>query len=91
MKTLLILLAGTLVAGCAVVDLQSGKWQKPGARAQHVTAAELECARKTYTIGTGPDLVLGGVFDIARGTLKASRQASVLRGCMTAQGYTSTR
>ena len=86
MKTLLVLSAAVLVAGCAV-DLEAAKWQKAQTMSQQVTAVEQECARQAFQIGPGWDLVLGGMFDVVRFGVLEARQAGAFGGCMTAQGF----
>ena len=86
MKTLLVLSAAVLVAGCAL-DLEAAKWRKPDMMAQQVTLAEVECARTAFEIGPGWDLVLGGMFDVVRLGVLEARQAGAFGGCMTARGF----
>lgn len=90
MRLLLVATAAVLLAGCAL-DLSGSTWNKPGAMFQEVTAAEMECARKTYAIGTGPDLVLGGLLDVQRLVVKESRQQRTFASCMTSAGYARAR
>jgi len=75
MKTLLVLLAAMLAAGCAL-DLEAAKWQKPQTTSQQVTAVEQGCARQAFQIGPGWDLVLGGMVDAVRLGVQEARQAS---------------
>jgi len=75
-----------LLAGCTL-DLAGTEWQKPGAMAQEVTLVEVECARKAFEIGPGPDLILGGLLDVGRLAVQESRQAAAFSSCMTSAGY----
>lgn len=85
---IVIVAAAALLAGCAL-DVGGKEWKKPDAMYQQVTAAGMECARKTFEIGPGFDLVLGGMFDVVRTVVLEARQAGAFKSCMTAQGYAS--
>ena len=78
-----------LLAGCTL-DLAGTEWQKPGAMVQEVTVVEVECARKAFEIGSGPDLILGGLLDVGRLAVQESRQAAAFSSCMTSAGYQRT-
>lgn len=86
MRLAIVVMAAALLAGCAF-DLGGTAWQKPDAMFQQVTAVEIECARRAVEIGPGPDLVLGGLFDVARSAVLEARQTGAFSDCMTAQGY----
>jgi hypothetical protein len=75
-----------LFAGCTL-DLAGTEWQKPGALVQEVTLVEVECARKAFQIGPGPDLILGGLLDVGRLAVQESRQSAAFDSCMTGAGY----
>jgi hypothetical protein len=81
-----MVLAAALLAGC-VLDLRGTEWKKPGAMFQEVSAVEVECARKAFEIGPGPDLIVGGLLDVGRIAVHESRQANAFSHCMTAAGY----
>ena len=81
-----IVLMSVLLAGCAL-DLGGVEWKKPGAMVQEVTVTEVECARKAFEIGPGPDLILGGLLDVGRIAVQESRQAAAFSSCMTNAGY----
>jgi hypothetical protein len=83
---LVLVVTAVVLAGCAL-DLSGTTWKKPDAMIQQVTAAEMECARQTYEIGYGPDLVLGGLFDVLRLALEETRVQVAFSRCMTAGGY----
>lgn len=86
MRLAIVVLAAALLTGC-VLDLSGTEWKKPDAMFQQVTAAEIDCARQASEIGPGPDLVLGGLLDVARSAVIEMRQAGAFDHCMTAQGY----
>jgi len=81
-----LLAAVPLLTGC-VLDLRGTEWKKPGAMFQDVSLVETECARKAFEIGTGPDLILGGLLDVGRIAVQESRQANAFNDCMTSACY----
>ena len=81
-----VLAAGLLLTGCTL-DLRGTEWQKPGAMFQDVSLTEVECARKAFEIGPGPDLILGGVLDVGRIAVQESRQSNAFDNCMKSAGY----
>jgi len=86
MRVLIVLAATALLTGC-VLDLRGTEWRKTGAMFQEVSAVEVECARKAFEIGPGPDLGLGGLLDVGRIAALESRQANAFSDCMTSAGY----
>lgn len=86
MKTLLVLIMALLAAGCAL-DIEARAWTKPATMAQQVTADEYGCAHRAFTIGPGPDLVMGGLVDVVRLGVQETRQARAFDGCMASLGY----
>ncbi|PYM41310.1 MAG: hypothetical protein DME12_12085 [Candidatus Rokuibacteriota bacterium] len=86
MRLVLVGAAAVVLAGCAL-DLSGTAWKKPDAMFTQVTAAEIECARQTYEIGYGLDLVVGGLLDVPRLALTEARVRSAFDGCMTRAGY----
>lgn len=80
------LAALVLLTGCTL-DLRGTEWKKPGAMFQEVSLVEVECARKAFEIGPGPDLILGGLLDVARIAVQESQQADAFSNCMTSAGY----
>ena len=80
------LAAALLLTGCTL-DLRGNEWQKPGAGNPDVSLAEVQCARKAFEIGPGPDLILGGLLDVGRIAVQESRQANAFDDCMTSAGY----
>jgi hypothetical protein len=86
MRAMLVLVTALFLAGCTL-DLEAAKWTKPAMMAQQVTASEIECARQTFEIGPGPDLVVGGLVDVGRLFLLETRQARAFDACMISRGY----
>lgn len=86
MRRAIVVVAAALLAGCAI-DVGGTEWKKPDTMFQQVTAMEIECARKAFEIGPGRDLVLGGLFDVARTALLEAGQTGAFGDCMTAEGY----
>jgi len=81
------LVAGVLLLTGCTLDLRGTEWKKPGALFQDVSLVEVECARKAFEIGPGPDLILGGLLDVGRIAVQESRQANAFSDCMTGAGY----
>jgi hypothetical protein len=81
-----LMAAGLLLTGCTL-DLRGTEWKKPGAMFQDVSLVEVDCARKAFEIGPGPDLILGGLLDVGRIAVQESGQASAFSDCMTSAGY----
>ena len=86
MRLVLVAAAAVLLAGCAL-DLSGTARKKPDAMFQQVTAAEMECARQTYEIGYGPDLVLGGLLDVLRLSVTEARLQLAFSSCLARAGY----
>ena len=86
MRYIAPLAAVLLLTGCTL-DLRGNEWKKPGAMFQDVSLVEVECARKAFEIGPGPDLILGGLLDVGRLAVQESRQASAFSDCMKQAGY----
>jgi hypothetical protein len=81
-----LLVAVLSFTGCTL-DLRGTEWKKPGAMFQEVSLVEVECARKAFEIGPGPDLILGGLLDVGRIAVQESRQSNAFDDCMTGAGY----
>ena len=81
-----LMAAGLLLTGCTL-DLRGTEWKKPGAMFQDVSLVEVDCARKAFEIGPGPDLILGGLLDVVRIAVQESGQANAFSDCMTSAGY----
>ena len=86
MRALALLAVAMLLTGC-VLDLRGTEWKKPGAMFQEVSLVETECARSAFEIGTGPDLILGGLLDVGRIAVQESRQSGAFNDCMKQAGY----
>jgi hypothetical protein len=86
MRAFLVVVAALSLVGCTL-DLWGTEWRKQEAMVQEVSLAEVECARKAFEVGPGPDLILGGLLDVARLAIQESRQAAVFDSCMTSAGY----
>ena len=86
MRALALLAVAMLLTGC-VLDLRGTEWKKPGAMFQEVSLVETECARSAFEIGTGPDLILGGLLDMGRIAVQESRQSGAFSDCMKQAGY----
>jgi hypothetical protein len=86
MRAFLVVVAALSLVGCTL-DLWGTEWRKQGAMVPEVSLAEVECARKAFEVGPGPDLILGGLLDVARLAIQESQQAAVFDSCMTSAGY----
>ena len=86
MRALALLVVAMLLTGC-VLDLRGTEWKKPGAMFQEVSLVETDCARSAFEIGTGPDLILGGLLDVGRLAVQELRQSSAFSDCMKHAGY----
>jgi hypothetical protein len=86
--TIALLLALGLLAGCSVkYDLSGSDWRKPDTGIEIVTLGEIECVRSAREAGSTPDLIVGGLADVARYVLEERQRSSAYRGCMRAKGY----
>ena len=84
----IMVVAAMCLAGCApAFDVAGRDWAKPGTSIQQVTLDETNCARDAYMAGWTPDLVLGGVLDVARIVVQNSAQSGSYRRCMRQRGY----
>lgn len=89
MKLVLPLLALLALAGCASnLDVSGTAWGKPGAQAYQTSLDELECGRGAADAGWTPDLIVGGLVDVARVVVEERARTGSYNGCMTAKGYT---
>jgi hypothetical protein len=87
MRACVALLAAVLLLTGCTLDLRGTEWKKPGTMFQEVSLVEVECARKAFEIGPGPDLILGGLLDVGRIAVQESKQANSFSDCMTGAGY----
>jgi hypothetical protein len=82
-----LLLLATL-AGCSTkYDLTGADWAKPGTMIQDVTYDEMECVRNAREAGSTPDVIVGGVADVARYFVEERQRTGAYRECMLARGY----
>ena len=88
MRSATALLALALLAGCTThYDLSGADWTKPGTMVQQVTHDEIECVRAAREAGRTPDLVVGGLVDVARIAIEEGQRRGSYARCMTAKGY----
>jgi len=78
---------GVLGAGCASVDATGSGWTRPGAGVQEVTLDAMGCARAAEDAGHTPDLILGGVVDVARLVVENAHERRAYERCMSGRGY----
>jgi hypothetical protein len=82
-----LLVLGTL-AGCSTkYDLSGADWMKAGALFQEVTYDEMECVRAAREGGHTPDLIVGGLADVARYLVEERQRSGTYHSCMQAKGY----
>jgi hypothetical protein len=85
---LAMLVAFGTLAGCTTkYDLSGADWTKPDTMVQSVTLDEMECVRAAREGGDTPDVIVGGLADVARLTIEERQRSSTYRGCMLAKGY----
>jgi hypothetical protein len=88
MRPAILLLVLGALAGCSVkYDLTGADWTKPGALIQQVTYDEMECVREAREAGFTPDLIVGGLVDVARYAVEERQRSGAYHGCMQAKGY----
>jgi hypothetical protein len=92
MKLVMLFAVSVLLAGCMVnLDVAGTDWGKPGAPINQVTLDELECARASSdNTVRPPDLLVGGLVDVARIAIQEGAARSSYNGCMRAKGYAPT-
>jgi len=74
-------------AGCASVDATGSGWARPSAGVQEVTLDAIWCARAAEDAGHTPDLILGGVVDVARLVVENAQARRAYERCMSGRGY----
>jgi hypothetical protein len=88
MRPFLALLAILLLAGCAnKYDLTGSDWTKPNTLFQQTTQDEMECVRDAREAGWTPDLIVGGLVDVARFAIEERQRRGTYASCMIAKGY----
>jgi hypothetical protein len=87
-RAIAILLLAAAAGGCAAeLDVSGAKWKKKGASFNQVTFDETECARSASDAGKTPDLIVGGLLDIARNTVRERGRQGTYEKCMKDRGY----
>ena len=86
MRTLLLVAAAMLVTGCATVR-DATDWTRPAATPQQATADDVDCEREARDAGHTPDLIVGGLADVARYAVEESQRDHAYDRCMRARGY----
>ena len=82
-----LLVLGTL-AGCSTkYDLTGADWTKSGTMIQDITYDEMECVRAAREAGSTPDVIVGGVADVARYFVEERQRKGAYHDCMLAKGY----
>jgi len=88
MRPVIALLALLLLAGCTTkYDLIGADWTKPGTLTQQTTQDEMDCVRDAREAGWTPDLIVGGVVDVARVVIEEGQRSGAYKRCMVAKGY----
>ena len=91
MKLALGLAALVALAGCAVHPNIDGRdWTRPDTLLQDITLDEVDCARQADAAGDTPDLVLGGLLDVARLAVEDRQRRQAFGRCMADRGYVAT-
>ena len=84
---IVLLVLGTL-AGCSTkYDLSGSDWKKSGTMFQDVAYDEMECVRDAREAGWTPDLVVGGLADVARYVVEERQRTGAYHRCMLSKGY----
>ena len=88
MRPAMALLALLLLAGCTTkYDLTGADWTKPGTLLQQTTQDEMDCVRDAREAGWTPDLIVGGLVDVARVLIEEGQRSGAYKRCMIAKGY----
>ena len=86
--SLALLALALLLPGCYTkYDLSGAAWSKQNTLIQQTTLDEMDCVRNARGAGWTPDLILGGLVDIARFTIEEAQRSSAYKRCMVAKGY----
>jgi hypothetical protein len=92
MRLAIALLAIGILTGCSTkYDLTGADWTKSGSMIQDFTYDEMECVRSVREVGSTPDLIVGGVADVARYFVEERQRGGAYRDCMLAKGYQPRR
>jgi hypothetical protein len=88
MRLVMALMVLTTLTGCTVkYDLSGADWKKANTMLPQTTQDEMDCVRDAREAGWTPDLIVGGLVDIARWTISDQRRLGSYRRCMVAKGY----
>jgi hypothetical protein len=88
MRPVIALLALLLLGGCYTkYDLVGADWTKPGTLLPQTTQDEMDCVRDAREAGWTPDLIVGGVVDVARVLIEEGQRSGAYKRCMVAKGY----
>ena len=88
MRPAMTLLGLLLLAGCTTkYDLTGADWTKPGTLLQQTTLDEMDCVRDAREAGWTPDLIVGGLVDVARVLIEEGQRSGAYKRCMMAKGY----
>jgi len=92
MRLATVVMAACVLAGCAPqFDIEGTHWAKAGTQIQETTLDEMECARVASRSYWTPDLVVGGLADVARVYVEDSQITSAFSRCMESKGYQPAR
>ena len=88
MRLAMTLLVLTTLTGCTVkYDLQGTDWKKSNTMLPQTTQDEMDCVRDAREAGWTPDLIVGGVVDVARVVIEEGQRSGAYKRCMVAKGY----
>jgi hypothetical protein len=88
MRLAVALITLATLSGCTVkYDLSGSDWRKTSTIIQQTTQDEIDCVRDAREAGWAPDLILGGLLDLARWEVTDLERLSSYRRCMVAKGY----
>jgi len=80
-----------LLAGCYTrYDLIGAEWTRPDTMIPQTTQDEMECVREAREAGSTPDLIVGGLVDVARYVVEEGQRRGAYERCMSDRGYRST-
>jgi hypothetical protein len=89
MKAALVLAAVVALSGCTTVH-DPTDWKKTAVTTQQLTFDEVECERLSRDIPGTPDLIVGGVVDVARVVIENGQREHLYSQCMREHGYEPT-
>jgi hypothetical protein len=86
MRVVLAVLAALMLTGCATIH-EPADWTKPASTMQQITADDVECERVARDAGHTPDLIVGGLVDVARLAVENRQREASYQSCMRSRGY----